>query len=313
MITFNDKNIRMAGNSINKPLLIAFLSLLIFSACSTRRIPVEAADPFAKFDTEAHRGGRGLMPENTIPAMMNALHLGVNTLEMDVHITSDNKVILAHDDHINPLFTLTENGKSLSEAGAEKLSIYSMNYAELRKFDTGSKFYDKFPQQRKLKTHMPLLADLIDSVQSYLKANSHPQVFYNIETKSKPAGDKLLHPEPETFVKLLMDVIEDKKITPYVIIQSFDRRTLQVLHAKYPHVRTSLLIDKGTFEDNLKKLGFVPSVYSPISKLVTPELVKKCHDKGIKLVPWTANTKEEILRLKSMGVDGIISDYPDLF
>lgn len=269
--------------------------------------------PLPQFDTEGHRGARGLMPENTIPAMLKAIDLGVTTLEMDVHITADNQVILSHDAHINPLFTLTADGKDIPQGEAENLSFYKMEYAALRNYDVGSKFYAKFPQQQKLKTQIPLLSNLIDSVQYYLADNDIEQVFYNIETKSQPDGDKIFHPGPETFVKLIMDVVEEKKITPWVIIQSFDPRTLKVVHEKYPKVRTSLLVEDGTLEENLKKLGFLPSIYSPNAKLVTEELIKQCHSKGLKIIPWTVNSKEEIENLKSLGVDGIISDYPDLF
>jgi glycerophosphoryl diester phosphodiesterase len=157
------------------------------------------------------------------------------------------------------------------------------------------------------------LSELIDSVQTYIKVNKRPQVFYNIETKSKAGGDHKLHPEPETFVKLLMAVIEKKKITPYVTIQSFDLRTLQVLHQKYPQVRTAYLVqDKRTVDEYVQQLGFTPTILSPNFKLVTARLVKECHDRHIKVVPWTANTAEEIARLKGLGVDGLISDYPDL-
>jgi glycerophosphoryl diester phosphodiesterase len=109
-----------------------------------------------------------------------------------------------------------------------------------------------------------------------------------------------------------MAVIQRKKITPYVIIQSFDKRTLQVLHQKYPQVKTSYLVEKGTLADNLKELGFTPDVYSPASKLVNVDLVKDCHNQNVKIIPWTVNTTEEINALKQLGVDGIISDYPNL-
>jgi glycerophosphoryl diester phosphodiesterase len=268
---------------------------------------------FPLFDTEAHRGGRGLMPENTIPAMRNAIDIGVTTLEMDTHITADGKVILSHDDGFNPLFASTPDGKEIAKADAHKYALYQMPYAEIVKFDVGSKYYDKFPQQQKIKVHIPLLADVIDSVQTYLKVKGKPQIFYNIETKSSTKNDGIYNPSPEKFVQLLMEVIEQKKITPYVVIQSFDKRTIQVLHQKYPQVKTSYLIEnKNSFTDNLTDLGFTPFIYSPNYKLVTPELVKQCHDKGIKIIPWTVNTKEEITSLKALGVDGIISDYPNL-
>ena len=194
--------------------------------------------PLPPFDIEGHRGARGLMPENTIPAMYKAIDLGVTTIEMDSHVTADGKVVLAHDDYVNPLFTLDGDGKEIPKKDAKRYVLYKMTYEELKKFDVGSKFYDKFPKQQKQKVHIPLLSELIDSVQANLKANNKPQVFYNIETKSSPEGDNKLQPEPEVFVKLLMDVIESKKITPWVIIQSFDHRTLQVLNKKYPHVKT---------------------------------------------------------------------------
>ncbi|MBC7745097.1 MAG: glycerophosphodiester phosphodiesterase [Flavobacterium sp.] len=269
--------------------------------------------PLPVFDTEGHRGARGLMPENTIPAMLKAIDQGVTTLEMDVHITADRKVILSHDAHINSLFTLNADGKEISEGEAKSLAFYKMQYAAISQYDVGSKYYKNFPRQQKIKTQIPLLSQLVDSVQNYLAKNNKAQVFYNIETKSKPDGDHIFHPEPETFVKLIMDVIKKKKLTQWVIIQSFDPRTLQAVHEKYQNVRTSLLIENGTLESNLKKLNFLPSIYSPNAKLVTAELVKECHKKNLKIVPWTVNTKKEIEDLKFLGVDGIISDFPDLF
>ena len=101
-----------------------------------------------------------------------------------------------------------------------------------------------------------------------------------------------------------------------VIIQSFDFRTLQYLHKNYPAIKTAMLIedfDKRGLEDQLKALGFLPTIYSPEYQLVTEDLVKKCHEQNIKVIPWTVNDKTNIEKLKAMGVDGIISDYPNLF
>lgn len=298
-------------DTMNKCILLA-AAMLIAANCCAQKMNNKAAN-FPAFDTEAHRGGRGLRPENTIPAMLNAIDIGVTTLEMDTHITADGQVILSHDDAFNPLFALTPEGAEISKADAHKYALYKMKYADIVKFDVGSKPYDKFPQQQKMKAHIPLLANVIDSVQSQLKATGKPQVFYNIETKSKPENDGMYNPDPETFVKLLMEVIAQKKITPYVVIQSFDKRTLQVLHQRYPQVKTSYLVEnKETLASNLTDLTFTPYIYSPNSKLVTAELVNQCHNKGIKIIPWTVNTQEEITALKALGVDGIISDYPNL-
>lgn len=283
------------------------------SACITRiqnKTPME----FPAFSTEAHRGGRGLMPENTLPAMKHAVDLGVTTLEMDTHISADGKVILAHDNYINPLFTLGPDGNEIPQKDNQKYPFYTMNYAQIKTFDAGSKGNPNFPQQRKIKTHIPLLSDLIDTVQNYIKTSGKRQIFYNIETKSKPAGDNKLHPAPEEFVDLLVGVLEKKNIIPYVVIQSFDVRTLQVVNRKYPHIRTSFLIENNkSLEENMEDLGFKPFIISPISRIVTQEFVNKCHQQNMKVIPWTVNSAEEISRLKALGVDGIITDYPNLF
>jgi glycerophosphoryl diester phosphodiesterase len=141
-----------------------------------------------------------------------------------------------------------------------------------------------------------------------------PFPLYNIETKTQPGTDNVYHPAPAEFVELLMQVINEKNIIEDVVIQSFDFRTLQYLHQHYPAVKTAMLIedfDKRSLEDQVNALGFTPSIYSPAYSLVNPELVKKCHEKGIKIIPWTVNDKAKIDELKKMGVDGLISDYPD--
>ena len=100
-----------------------------------------------------------------------------------------------------------------------------------------------------------------------------------------------------------------------VIIQSFDFRTLQYLHEKYPTIRTAMLIedsDVHDFEGQLKRLGFTPQIYSPNHTLVDEELVKQCHDKGMKIVPWTVNEVKQFKKLKKLGIDGVITDYPDM-
>src|SRR5262249_50434658 len=100
------------------------------------------------------------------------------------------------------------------------------------------------------------------------------------------------------------------------IIQSFDFRTLQYLHQKYPSIKTSMLIeafDKRSLSEQIEALGFIPTVYSPDYSLVNDQLIKECHKQNIRIIPWTVNDKSEIDRLKKLGVDGIITDYPDLF
>jgi glycerophosphoryl diester phosphodiesterase len=291
---------------------LLLLVALIFACHASKKV----TDPLLPaFDIEGHRGCRGLMPENTIPAMMKALELGVTTLEMDAVITKDKQVILSHEPFFNHEITTGPDGKFITEQDERNLNIYKMTYAQTQTYDVGLKPHPRFPNQRRLKATKPLLREVIENAEAYHKLKGGPEVFYNIETKTQPATDNIYHPAPEEFVRTLMNVIHGEKISERVIIQSFDFRTLQVVHKRYPNMKTAALIedyDKRTLDEQLKALGFKPTIYSPAYSLVTPELVAKCHEQGIKVIPWTVNDKESIDKMKTAGVDGIISDYPDL-
>lgn len=293
---------------IRSVILITATSFLALNSYGQKNIS------FPAFSAEAHRGGRGLMPENTIKAMINTLNIkGITTLEMDTHITKDGQVVVTHDDYLSPAFMLTPDGQDIPAADAKKYPVFGMNYAELKQFDLGTKYYDLFPTQQKVKTYIPLLADLIDSVQYDIKKNKRQQFFYNIETKCSPLGDGLTNPTPEVFVKLLIEVIEKKKISPFVVIQSFDKRTIQMIHEKYPKIKTSFLVaNKKSYKENIADLGYKPFILSPVWQMVDAEMVAKAHADGVKIIPWTANKPDEIQKLKALHVDGIISDYPDV-
>ena len=270
------------------------------------------------FDKQGHRGCRGLMPENTVPAMLHALGLGVTTLEMDVVITKDKKVILSHEQWFGREITTKPDGSYIGEREERKFNIYWMTYEQTKTFDVGMKPHPRFPQQQKMKVTKPLLADVIDSVNKDMMTRRRPFPYYNIETKliTDSAFDGVFQPKPEEFVELLMAVIKEKGIEEQVIIQSFDFRTLQYLHKNYPAIKTAMLIedfDKRTLDEQVKALGFVPTIYSPAYQLVNEQLLKKCHTQNMKVIPWTVNDKTKIEELKKMGVDGIITDYPNFF
>ncbi len=268
------------------------------------------------FDKQGHRGCRGLMPENTIPAMLKAIDLGVTTLEMDIVFTKDKVAILSHEPFFNHDITTAPGGKYLEAKEERKSNIYQMSFQETQLYDVGLKPHPRFATQQKIKTTKPSLAALIDSVELYLSINNLPKVNYNIETKTNPATDNIFHPAPVEFVALLMQVIKSKEIERRVIIQSFDLRTLQTLHKDYPAIKTALLIedyDKRTLDEQLDNLGFNPTIYSPAYSLVNKALIDACHDKKIKVIPWTVNDTTTINGLKQLGVDGIITDYPNLF
>ena len=287
---------------MKKHVLFTLLSILTFQAFAQK-----------KFDIQGHRGARGIMPENTIPAMIKGLQLGATTLEMDIVISKDKQAVVSQEPYFNHEFSLTPDGKPITLKDEKKYNIYKMDYAEVKKFDVGSKVHPRFLGQQKFKAYKPLLGELIDSVEAYVKLNKLAKPDYNIETKLIRKGDGEFQPSPEEYVEIIMDIVKKKKLEKRVIIQSFDIRTLQYVHQKYPKIRTSLGIDeKEDFENNIKDLGFNPTIYSPYSVLVGKTLVDKCHAAGIKIIPWTVNSVKDIQYLMSLGVDGIITDYPNI-
>jgi glycerophosphoryl diester phosphodiesterase len=265
-------------------------------------------------DVQGHRGCRGLMPENTIPAMLKALELGVTTLELDVVITKDQLVVLSHEPFFNHEIATKPNGEMVTEAEEKSLNIYQMNMEEVSSYDVGMRVHPRFPDQVKIKVAKPSLEAVFDSIKAYCKQTGKPIPFFNIETKSNPATDDIYHPAPDLFVELLMAVITKKGMEEKVMIQSFDFRTLQYLHKKYPSIATVALVedfDKTPFDKQLNSLGFEPTVYSPNYVLVDSNLVAACKQKNMRLIPWTVNDTADMKRMIRLGVDGIITDYPD--
>jgi glycerophosphoryl diester phosphodiesterase len=264
------------------------------------------------FDIEGHRGCRGLYPENTIPAFINAVRLGVNTLEMDIIVSKDGQLVISHDPFMNDVICSNPDGSPVTAEQAEKLKIYSLTYEEIKKYDCGMRLNPKFPDQEKMKVYKPLLADVIDTVEKYVKEHNLAPVHYNIETKSTVKGDDINHPQPAVFTNMFYYVIKSKGVMDRCILQSFDVRTLQEMHRIDPSVTTALLVgNMDGFDKNIKALGFNPTIYSPNYLLVNKRLIAKCHSLGIKILPWTVNDEKKMIALKKQGVDGLISDYPD--
>jgi glycerophosphoryl diester phosphodiesterase len=291
------------------------LTAVLLSRCSSDNHDHGMMENFPKFYKEGHRGTRGLMPENTIPSMKKAIEDGANIIEVDIQISRDKKVMVSHDAHINRQISLLPDGREIPEADASKYILHQMPYDSIRKFDVGLKYHSDFPQQKKLKAYIPLLGELIDSVEQFTTEKGFTPVIYNIEIKARPEQDGFYQPVPAELIGLVMEVVKSKEIGSRYYIQSFDIRQIQEVHNHYPRVTTGFLTSKkdATLEENLKNIGFIPQIYSPQYQLATKELIEKCHAQGMKFVPWTVNTLEEMKGLKEMGVDGIITDYPNLF
>jgi glycerophosphoryl diester phosphodiesterase len=281
-----------------------FILLMATMSASAQYIP--------KFDLQGHRGARGLKPENTIPAFIAALDYGVTTIELDVVITKDRQVVLSHEPWMSAEICMKPDSSLISVQEEKTFLIYKMDYSEVVNFDCGLKPHPRFPEQEKISIHKPLLKDIIGAVEDHIKSYSQYEVDYNIEIKSTKEGDNKFHPAPEVFSDIVYQLINQYLPWERVVIQSFDFRVLKYWKKKYPHVRLSALVENfNSVEANLKALGFSPSVYSPEFKLLKPEIIAYLRKKKIRVIPWTLNEPEDMMRLKSWGVDGIITDYPN--
>lgn len=297
---------------------LAFAAVLLaLGGCATR------------IEVQGHRGARGLAPENTLPAFRRALALKVDTLELDVGITRDGVIVVAHDPSLNPDIARGPDGQWLTARGP---AIHSLTYAELMRYDVGrlkpGGYARRYPAQVPVDgTVMPRLSDVFELVRDEGARN----VRFNIETKLSPrAPHETLAPEP--FARALVSEIRRNGMARRSSIQSFDWRTLQVVQRVAPEIETVYLTAQrpgfDTVSDGAWTAGFalrdhggsVPRlvkaaggrVWSPAFQDVTAENLSEAHALGLRVVVWTVNEPADIRRMVALGVDGIISDRPDL-
>jgi glycerophosphoryl diester phosphodiesterase len=285
------------------------------------------------FDLEAHRGGRALLPENTLPAFANALSMGVDTLELDAGVTVDGEVVVSHERGLNPDITRDANGAYVAPPGTPFIRL---RLDEVRQYDVGqirpdSAYAKQFLDQRALPgTRIPTLKEVF----ALVRKSGNDRVRFNIETKIDPN-----HPEetldPQGFVARLLGLIEAEAFSDRVMIQSFDWRTLQLVQKQAPNIPTVYLtlqrgkaptvaLDTatnwmagfnpadhgGSLPRTIKAAG--GAIWSPYFGDVTAALVSEAHGLGLRVVVWTVNKPEDMARMIEIGVDGIISDRPDL-
>jgi glycerophosphoryl diester phosphodiesterase len=259
-----------------------------------------------------HRGARGLYPENTITAFIEAVKLGVDAIEMDVVISKDNQVVVSHEPYMNALFCSTPDGIAIDSHSEKQHNLYHLTYAQIKQYDCGKRGNELFPQQKKVSEHKPLLSEVVKAVDVYTQLHNLLSIHYNIEIKSELEDDAIFQPTPVTFVNLVYDELIKLKILPRTILQSFDVRILQALKIKDTTLTLSYLVEnKDSLEINLDRLGFMPNIYAPEFILINEQLISELKNKNIKLITWTVNEINDMKRLINMGVETLITDYPD--
>ncbi|MBX7174339.1 MAG: hypothetical protein K1X72_25430 [Pyrinomonadaceae bacterium] len=272
-----------------------------------------AANSFSQsFSIEGHRGARGYVPENTIPSFLKGIELGADTVELDVVVSSDNKLVVSHDPWFSALISTKPDGTAISAKEEKDFNLFKMKYSEIKKFDVGSIGNKDFPQQTKMKVYKPLLNEVFKAVKKYAQKHKLKPIRVNVEIKSNPIWDNFFTPPPAVLAKMVYDEILKNKMENDVIVQSFDVRQLQEFK-KFP-VKMPLAIlvgNKDGIEKNIQLLGFIPDTYSPHFSLVDENTIAFCQKNNMKIVPWTVNEIKDLENMKKFKLDGIITDFPD--
>ena len=282
-------------------------------AMKAEPVPVE---PEYVVEVEAHRGGMGLYPEETLAAMLNAVKLGVNTLEMDLCVTKDKKVVLSHDKYFHSRYSSHPDGTAVTP-DEPRTYLYEMPYSEVVRWDVGNRFNPAWPEKRCMPAVKPLAADVISAVEAWTKANGHYPMHYDIEIKSDPDSEEGVEgvnwPEYHEFTDLCMEVLESLNLGDRLMIQCFDERALNYIHEKYPGHTLAYLVEdyEKDFDQYMSLLDFTPEWLSAPHENVDADLVAKVRARGMKLNTWTVDDPDEMHRLIGLGVDAIISNYPD--
>lgn len=284
--------------------IFLFLNILIISCTNDNRVK--------NIEIQGHRGVRGYAPENTIEGFLKALEYDIDVLEMDVVISGDGQVVVSHEPWFNHDICTKPDGTPALLAEEDAVRIYALTYAQISEYDCGKRGNPDFPEQEKMAARKPLLQDVFRTIENHIKENNLPLVGYNIEIKSRPMWDEVFTPLPDKFAQLVYDDIQKSGLKERVCIQSFDMRSLQALHKMDASMTTALLVSNNDgIDQNLKALGFTPTIYSPNYVLLNASEIRHLQEKNIRVIPWTVNEKTHIRRLIDWGVDGIISDYPD--
>lgn len=258
-----------------------------------------------------HRGCRGVYPENTIVAFKEAIKMGVHALEMDIVMSGDNQVVVSHEPFMSQLTCLKPCGSEISSEEDKGFNLFKMSYNEIKSFDCGLRDNYKFQDQKTVAAYKPLLTETIQVCEQYAVSLKR-SVEYIIEIKSSPKYYGVFYPKPQEYVAAIFKTLVNHSIYDRIVLKSFDVAILNEIKHQRLCQKTSLLINKGeSIDHKLKELHFVPEILGPYFELLDKEIVTQYKIRGFKIYPWTINESEDLKRIRSYNVDGIITDYPN--
>jgi len=308
------------------------MSRIASLACAILALSLLPAGPAHAqvFDLQAHRGGRGLAPENTLAAFRQAIALGVTTLELDLAVTRDDIVVVSHDPWLNPDLVRGPDGKWLEAIGPtiRSLALSELKLYDIGRINPGSAYARQYPMQRAVDgERFPILSEIYQIAPAPMR--------FNIEIKTNPARPDATA-DPIHFTRLVVDQVKASKAVDRTAIQSFDWRTLREAKRIAPEIATACLTIETSNTDTVRRGDPVPSpwlggldlkahggslprlaqaagcaIWSPFWRNLTPESLAESQKLGLKVIPWTVNDPAEMVRLIERKVDGLITDYPE--
>lgn len=251
-----------------------------------------------------HRGFRGKFPENSIIGFKKAIELGISGIELDVVVNKDQQLVISHEPYFQREYCLDSSGRNIQSES--EYNIYELTQEQILKFDCGSKYHSKFPEQQKLKTTKPLF-------QEFIKTLNLEKVVLLLEIKSNPKEYGISQPHPKAYCQLIVNELKDYPVKSNVRIMSFDNQILEELHeidASYPLIYLTYLPKNPRYF--LKKLTFTPYALGMFFPTINRRKAISLHKSTVKLFAWTVNSISAMKKLRQDDVDGIITDFPDL-
>jgi glycerophosphoryl diester phosphodiesterase len=265
-------------------------------------------------EVHGHRGCRGLFPENTLPAFLHAVALGVDVVELDVVISQDQQVVVSHEPWLSAKLGCDALGQLIDPAQEQQYNLYQLPYAIIQRCTVGEWAHPGFPTQQPVRSYRPLLREVLQQVNT-ISQQMGRTVSFSVEIKSSVAGDDIFHPQPRQFVELVVAELQAARVIAHTTLLSFDVRILQAARQAYPTLALCLLVEDllPSVAILFNDLGFEPEALGPDFQLLSGATIQSIRTAypRLRLVPWTVNSLSDLKLVMGWQVDAITTDYPD--